>query len=181
MNSDDDLKEFEKNFSLDLPKSESQDEGPEVLFDQYDNRLITNQNKQFFQKELGEPNQRANTNISTNPFTEFRDFIEKHKKDQNPFDDISLYGGNNDKMEIDKKIFEDINDNSFPNKTKNNYDNQSNNSEGIMINDEYFSDYNNNKKTESHPSFSQEVNNNSSILGNFNIFNILFFQTKTKK
>ena len=186
MNSDDDLKEFEKNFSLDLPKSESQDEGPEVLFDQYDNRLITNQNKQFFQKELGEPNQRANTNISTNPFTEFRDFIEKHKKDQNPFDDISLYGGNNDKMEIDKKIFEDINDNSFPNKTKNNYDNQSNNSEGIMINDEYFSDYNinddnfkfsfnsnnyGNKKTESHPSFSQEVNNNSSILGNFNIFN----------
>ena len=171
MNSDDDLKEFEKNFSLDLPKGESPDEGPEVLFDQYDNRLITNQNKQFFQKELGEPNQRANTNISTNPFTEFRDFIEKYKKDQNPFDDISLYGGNNDKMEIDKKIFEDINDNSFPNKTKNNYDNQSNNSEGIMINDEYFSDYNNNKKTESHPSFSQEVNNNSSILGNFNIFN----------
>ena len=173
MNSDDDLKEFEKNFSLDLPKDESQDEGPEVLFDQYDNRLITNQNKQFFQKELGEPNQRANTNISTNPFTEFRDFIEKHKKDQNPFDDISLYGGNNDKMEIDKKIFEDINDNSFPNKTKNNYDNQSNNSEDKdnMINDEYFSDYNNNKKTESHPSFSQEVNNNSSILGNFNIFN----------
>ena len=144
MNSDDDLKEFEKNFSLDLPKDESLDEGPEVLFDQYDNRLITNQNKQFFQKELGEPNQRANTNISTNPFTEFRDFIEKHKKDQNPFDDISLYGGNNDKMEIDKKIFEDINDNSFPNKTKNNYDNQSNNSEDKdnMINDEYFSDYN---------------------------------------
>ena len=60
MNSDDDLKEFEKNFSLDLPKSESLDEGPEVLFDQYDNRLISNQNKQFFQKELGEPNQRAN-------------------------------------------------------------------------------------------------------------------------
>ena len=195
MNSDNNWKEHKKNFIIGKPKGEFLDEGPdnlsEILFELYKIGAINNQSQPNCLKEvwgISDPNQGTNTNISTSSFIEYNDYLkEKNNKEPRSFDDIFSWGFFH---KIDKDISDVIHDISFPNKSKKNYDNQSNNSEDNMKNDEISSisidsnNFNNhnynflltnfnfeNKKIEFKPPRSQEGNNNTSTCNNLNLIN----------